>query len=185
MANKDIDQTKIRMEKAITNLEEEFNTFRVGRANPHVLDKITVDYYGTPTPLQQVGNISVPEPRVLMIQPWDSSLLKPIEKALNMSELGIHPTSDGKVIRLVFPELTEEKRKETSKEVKKKGEAAKVAIRNIRRDMMDALKKQKKDGDLTEDDQKNLEEKLQKMTDDFIKQIDKRIDVKTKEVMSV
>lgn len=185
MANKDIDQTKIRMEKAINNLEEEFNTIRVGRANPHVLDKITVDYYGTPTPLQQVGNISVPEPRVLMIQPWDSSLLKPIEKALNMSELGIHPTSDGKVIRLVFPELTEEKRKETSKDVKKKGEAAKVAIRNIRRDMMDALKKQKKDGDLTEDDQKNLEEKLQKMTDDFIKQIDKRIDVKTKEVMSV
>ncbi|MBR6683331.1 MAG: ribosome recycling factor [Firmicutes bacterium] len=185
MANKDIDQTKIRMEKAINNLEEEFNTIRVGPANPHVLDKITVDYYGTPTPLQQVGNISVPEPRVLMIQPWDSSLLKPIEKALNMSELGIHPTSDGKVIRLVFPELTEEKRKETSKDVKKKGEAAKVAIRNIRRDMMDALKKQKKDGDLTEDDQKNLEEKLQKMTDDFIKQIDKRIDVKTKEVMSV
>ena len=185
MANKDIDQTKIRMEKAINNLEEEFNTIRVGRANPHVLDKITVDYYGTPTPLQQVGNISVPEPRVLMIQPWDSSLLKPIEKALNMSELGIHPTNDGKVIRLVVPELTEEKRKETSKDVKKKGEAAKVAIRNIRRDMMDALKKQKKDGDLTEDDQKNLEEKLQKMTDDFIKQIDKRIDVKTKEVMSV
>lgn len=185
MANKDIDQTKIRMEKAINNLEEEFNTIRVGRANPHVLDKITVDYYGTPTPLQQVGNISVPEPRMLMIQPWDSSLLKPIEKALNMSELGIHPTSDGKVIRLLFPELTEEKRKETSKEVKKKGEAAKIAIRNIRRDMMDALKKQKKDGDLTEDDQKDLEEKLQKMTDDFIKQIDKRIDVKTKEVMSV
>ena len=185
MANKDIDQTKIRMEKAINNLEEEFNTIRVGRANPHVLDKITVDYYGTPTPLQQVGNISVPEPRVLMIQPWDSSLLKPIEKALNMSELGIHPTNDGKVIRLVFPELTEEKRKETSKDVKKKGEAAKVAIRNIRRDMMDALKKQKKDGELTEDDQKNLEEKLQKMTDDFIKQIDKRIEVKTKEVMSV
>ncbi len=185
MANKDIDQTKIRMEKAITNLEEEFNTIRVGRANPHVLDKIMVDYYGTPTPLQQVGNISVPEPRMLMIQPWDSSLLKPIEKALNMSELGIHPTSDGKVIRLLFPELTEEKRKETGKEVKKKGEAAKVAIRNIRRDMMDALKKQKKDGDLTEDDQKNLEEKLQKMTDDFIKQIDKRIEVKTKEVMSV
>ena len=185
MANKDIDQTKIRMEKAINNLEEEFNTLRFGRANPHVLDKITVDYYGTPTPLQQVGNISVPEPRVLMIQPWDSSLLKPIEKALNMSELGIHPTNDGKVIRLVFPELTEEKRKETSKDVKKKGEAAKVAIRNIRRDMMDALKKQKKDGDLTEDDQKNLEEKLQKMTDDFIKQVDKRIDVKTKEVMSV
>ena len=185
MPNKDIDQTKVRMEKAIVNLEEEFNTIRVGRANPHVLDKITVDYYGTPTPLQQVGNISVPEPRILMIQPWDSSLLKPIEKALNMSELGIHPTSDGKVIRLVFPELTEEKRKETSKEVKKKGEAAKVAIRNIRRDMMDSLKKQKKDSVITEDDQKDLEEKLQKMTDEFIKKIDQRIDVKTKEVMSV
>ena len=174
-----------KMTKTMHNLEEEFGSIRAGRANPHVLDKITVDYYGTPTPLQQVGNISVPEPRMLMIQPWDSSLLKPIEKALNMSELGIHPTSDGKVIRLLFPELTEEKRKETSKEVKKKGEAAKIAIRNIRRDMMDALKKQKKDGDLTEDDQKDLEEKLQKMTDDFIKQIDKRIDVKTKEVMSV
>ena len=185
MANKDIDQTKIRMEKAINNLEEEFNTIRVGRANPHVLDKITVDYYGTPTPLQQVGNISVPEPRVLMIQPWDSSLLKPIEKALNMSELGIHPTNDGKVIRLVFPELTEEKRKETSKDVKKKGEAAKVAIRNIRRDMMDSLKKQKKDNAITEEDQKNLEEKLQKMTDEFIKKVDQRVDVKTKEVMSV
>lgn len=185
MPNKDIDQTKVRMEKAIVNLEEEFNTIRVGRANPHVLDKITVDYYGTPTPLQQVGNISVPEPRILMIQPWDSSLLKPIEKALNMSELGIHPTNDGKVIRLVFPELTEEKRKETSKEVKKKGEAAKVAIRNIRRDMMDSLKKQKKDSVITEDDQKDLEEKLQKMTDEFIKKIDQRIDVKTKEVMSV
>ena len=185
MPNKDIDQTKVRMEKAIVNLEEEFNTIRVGRANPHVLDKITVDYYGTPTPLQQVGNISVPEPRILMIQPWDSSLLKPIEKALNMSELGIHPTSDGKVIRLVFPELTEENRKETSKEVKKKGEAAKVAIRNIRRDMMDSLKKQKKDSVITEDDQKDLEEKLQKMTDEFIKKIDQRIDVKTKEVMSV
>ena len=185
MPNKDIDQTKIRMEKAINNLEEEFNTIRVGRANPHVLDKITIDYYGTPTPLQQVGNISVPEPRVLMIQPWDSSLLKLIEKALNMSELGIHPTSDGKVIRLVFPELTEEKRKETSKDVKKKGEAAKVAIRNIRRDMMDSLKKQKKDNTITEDDQKNLEEKLQKMTDEYIRKVDQRVDVKTKEVMSV
>lgn len=185
MPNQDIDQIKNRMEKTIVNLEEEFNTIRVGRANPHVLDKITVDYYGTATPLQQVGNISVPEPRVLMIQPWDSSLLKAIEKALNMSELGIHPTSDGKVIRLVFPELTEEKRKETSKEVKKKGEGAKVAIRNIRRDMMDSLKKQKKESLITEDDQKNLEEKLQKMTDEFIKKVDQRVEIKTKEVMSV
>lgn len=181
----DIDQSKIRMEKAIVNLEEEFNTIRVGRANPHVLDRITVNYYGTPTPLQQVGNISVPEPRMLLIQPWDANLIKEIEKAINASDLGIHPTSDGKVIRLAFPELTEEKRKETSKEVKKKGEAAKVAVRNIRRDMMDALKKQKKDNEITEDDQKNLEEKLQKMTDEFIKKIDQRVEVKTKEVMSV
>lgn len=185
MPNQDIDQIKIRMEKAILNLEEEFNTIRVGRANPHVLDRITVDYYGTATPLQQVSNISVPEPRVLLIQPWDATLLKAIEKALNMSELGIHPTSDGKVIRLTFPELTEEKRKETSKDVKKKGEAAKVAVRNIRRDMMDSLKKQKKDSEITEDDQKNLEEKLQKMTDEFIKKIDQRVEAKTKEVMSV
>ena len=181
----DIDQSKIRMEKAIVNLDEEFNTIRVGRANPHVLDRITVNYYGTPTPLQQVGNISVPEPRMLLIQPWDASLIKEIEKALNASELGIHPTSDGKVVRLVFPELTEEKRKETSKEVKKKGEAAKVAIRNIRRDMMDALKKQKKESEITEDDQKNLEEKLQKMTDEFIKKVDQRVEAKMKEVMSV
>ena len=173
------------MEKAIQNLEEEFNTIRVGRANPHVLDRITVDYYGTMTPLNQVGNISVPEPRMLMIQPWDASMVKAIEKALNASELGIHPTSDGKVIRLVFPELTEEKRKETSKEVKKKGEAAKVAIRNIRRDMMDSLKKQKKDNEITEDDQKDLEEKLQKMTDEFIKKVDQRVEVKTKEVMAI
>ena len=178
-------ETELRMEKSITALSNDLAAIRAGRANPAILDKVTVEYYGAQSAIQMVGNISVPEPRMLMIQPWDSSLLKPIEKALNMSELGIHPTSDGKVIRLLFPELTEEKRKETSKEVKKKGEAAKIAIRNIRRDMMDALKKQKKDGDLTEDDQKDLEEKLQKMTDDFIKQIDKRIDVKTKEVMSV
>ena len=185
MQSQDLDQSKNRMEKAIQNLEEEFNTIRVGRANPHVLDRITVDYYGTMTPLNQVGNISVPEPRMLMIQPWDASMVKAIEKALNASELGIHPTSDGKVIRLVFPELTEEKRKETSKEVKKKGEAAKVAIRNIRRDMMDSLKKQKKDNEITEDDQKDLEEKLQKMTDEFVKKVDQRVEVKTKEVMAI
>lgn len=185
MPNEIVDQTRNRMEKAILNLESEFNTIRVGRANPHVLDRITVNYYGTVTPLQQVGNISVPEPRVLLIQPWDASLIKEIEKALNMSDLGIHPTSDGKVVRLVFPELTEEKRKETGKDVKKKGEEAKVAVRNIRRDAMDQLKKQKKDNEITEDDQKNLEDKLQKLTDEFIKKVDERVDAKTKEVMAI
>ncbi len=185
MPNKDMEAFQDRMEKTIQNLEEEFNTIRVGRANPHILDKITVDYYGTPTPLQQVGNISVPEARMLLIQPWDSSLIKEIEKAIQASDVGINPSNDGKVIRLVFPELTEEKRKEESKEVKKKGEQAKVAIRNIRRDAMDLFKKQRKDNAITEDDQKDLEESLQKMTDEYIKKVDKRIDAKIKEVMSV
>ena len=185
MPNKDMETFQDRMEKTIQNLEEEFNTIRVGRANPHILDKITVDYYGTPTPLQQVGNISVPEARMLLIQPWDSSLIKEIEKAIQASDVGINPRNDGKVIRLVFPELTEEKRKEESKEVKKKGEQAKVAIRNIRRDAMDFFKKERKENAITEDDQKDLEEKLQKMTDEYIKKVDKRIDAKIKEVMSV
>ncbi len=185
MPNKDMEAFQDRMEKTIQNLEEEFNTIRVGRANPHILDKITVDYYGTPTPLQQVGNISVPEARMLLIQPWDSSLIKEIEKAIQASDVGINPSNDGKVIRLVFPELTEEKRKEESKEVKKKGEQAKVAIRNIRRDAIDLFKKQRKDNAITEDDQKDLEESLQKMTDEYIKKVDKRIDAKIKEVMSV
>lgn len=185
MPSKDMETFQDRMEKTIQNLEEEFNTIRVGRANPHILDKITVDYYGTPTPLQQVGNISVPEARMLLIQPWDSSLIKEIEKAIQASDVGINPSNDGKVIRLVFPELTEEKRKEESKEVKKKGEQAKVAIRNIRRDAMDLFKKQRKDNAITEDDQKDLEEKLQKITDEYIKKVDKRIDAKIKEVMSV
>lgn len=180
-----IDDSKKKMEKSMNSLEEELNAIRVGRANPHVLDRIEVDYYGTMTPLQQVGNITVPEPRVLAIQPWESSLLKKIEKAIQMSELGINPTNDGKMIRLVFPELTEEKRKDTVKSVKKKGEDAKVAIRNIRRDAMDAIKKDKKNGDVTEDDQKTLEDKLQKLTDEFIKKIDARIEVKNKEVMSI
>ena len=182
MPNKDMETFQDRMEKTIQNLEEEFNTIRVGRANPHILDKITVDYYGTPTPLQQVGNISVPEARMLLIQPWDSSLIKEIEKAIQASDVGINPSNDGKDIRLVFPELTEEKRKE---EVKKKGEQAKVAIRNIRRDAMDFFKKERKENAITEDDQKDLEEKLQKMTDEYIKKVDKRIDAKIKEVMSV
>ena len=144
-----------------------------------------VDYYGTPTPLQQVGNITVPEARLLVIQPWDATMIKKIEKAIQMSEVGINPTSDGKTIRLVFPELTEEKRREQSKDVKKKGEAAKVAVRNIRRDGMDAFKKQKKESDMTEDDLKNLEKEMQDLTDRYIKEIDRRIENKTKEVMSV
>ncbi len=174
-----------RMDKSVNALEAEFNTIRVGRANPHVLDKIVVDYYGTPTPLQQVGNITVPEARLLVIQPWDATMIKKIEKAIQMSEVGINPTSDGKTIRLVFPELTEEKRREQSKDVKKKGEAAKVAVRNIRRDGMDAFKKQKKESDMTEDDLKNLEKEMQDLTDRYIKEIDRRIENKTKEVMSV
>ena len=185
MAQKEIEDSRSRMERTIANLESEFNTIRVGRANPHVLDRIEVDYYGTMTPLQQVGNITVPEARILMIMPWDTSMLKKIEKAIMVSDLGIHPTNDGKAIRLVFPELTEEKRRDTSKDVKKKGEEAKVAIRNIRRDTMDLIKKEKKDSVITEDDQKDLEEKLQKLTDEFIKKVDQKVEVKTKEVMSV
>ena len=185
MANYKIDDSKDKMEKTMANLDAEFNAIRVGRANPHVLDRIEVDYYGTMTPIQQVGNITVPEARVICIQPWDASLLKQIGKAINTSELGIHPTNDGKVIRLVFPELTEEKRKETTKTVKKKAEDAKVAVRNIRRDAMDTLKKEKKDSLITEDDQKLLEEKLQKLTDEYIKKIDQKTEAKSKEVMSI
>ncbi|MBQ1368254.1 MAG: ribosome recycling factor [Firmicutes bacterium] len=181
----EIEDCKVRMEKAIANLESEYNTIRVGRANPHVLDRIMVDYYGTPTPIQQVGNVSVPEPRMIVIQPWESNMLKTVEKAIMVSDLGIHPNNDGKVIRLVFPELTEEKRKETSKDVRKRGEGAKVALRNIRRDVMELIKKEKKESIITEDDQKDLEEKLQKLTDDYIKKVDQMVDAKTKEVMAV
>ena len=140
-----------KMTKSYNNLESEFTTIRAGRANPHILDKITVDYYGAPTPLQQVANISVPEPRLIQIQPWEPSLVKEIEKAINMSDIGINPTNDGKLIRLVFPELTEERRKEIAKDVKKHGEDAKVAIRNIRRDAIDTLKKHSKDEGVSED----------------------------------
>ncbi len=174
-----------KMKKTIAALESDYSTIRAGRANPHVLDKITVEYYGTPTPLNQVGNISVPEPRLLQIQPWDSSLLKPIEKAINTSELGIHPNNDGKVIRLVFPELTEERRKELTKDVKKKAEASKVAIRNIRRDAMDVFKKMEKAKELTEDQLKDLEEDTQKLTDKFIAEIDKKSEEKSKDILTV
>ena len=173
-----------KMEKTLLNLDGEFGTIRAGRANPHVLDRITVDYYGAPTPLQQVANVSVPEARMIQIQPWESSLLKAIEKAILVSDLGINPTNDGKVIRLVFPELTEERRKELVKDVKKKGEAAKVAVRNIRRDANEMLKKLGK-ADVSEDEVKELEEEVQKMTDKFIKEVDKAIEIKSKEILTV
>lgn len=180
-----LQQFETKMNKTFANLESEFASIRAGRANPHVLDKIKVDYYGTPTPLQQVGNISVPEPRMLLIAPWDKSLIKPIEKAIMTSDIGINPSNDGSCIRLVFPELTEERRKDLAKDVKKKGEAAKVAIRNIRRDANDNFKKMNKNNELTEDDQKDLETKLQKMTDKFVADIDKAVDAKTKDIMKV
>ena len=174
-----------KMQKSIESLEREYNSIRAGRANPHVLDKIKVDYYGTPTSLQQVANVSVPEPRMIQIQPWEASLVKEIEKAINMSDLGINPTNDGKVIRLVFPELTEERRKELAKDVKKKGEAAKVAIRNIRRDANDSFKKLGKSSEVSEDEVKDLETQAQKMTDKFIADIDKAIEEKSKEILTV
>ena len=173
-----------KMGKTLKNLESELGTIRAGRANPHVLDRITVDYYGAPTPLQQVANITVPEARMIQIQPWDGTLLKPIEKAILVSDLGINPTNDGKLIRLVFPELTEERRKELVKDVKKKGEAAKVAVRNIRRDANDAFKKLAK-SDVSEDEIKELEDNIQKLTDKYIKEIDKSVEVKSKEIMTV
>ena len=173
-----------KMKKTIGNLDGELSAIRAGRANPNVLNKIVVDYYGTPTPLQQVGNVTVPEARVLMIQPWESKLIKDIEKAILASDIGITPTNDGKSIRLVFPELTEERRKELVKDVKKKGEAAKVAVRNIRRDANDAFKKLAKQ-DVSEDEIKELEEKIQKSTDKYIKEVDAAVDAKSKEIMTV
>ena len=182
------DQLKIyegKMEKSLEVLQEEYSSIRAGRANPHVLDKIKVDYYGTPTPIQQVGNLSVPEARMIVIQPWEKSLLKAIEKAILTSDLGINPTNDGQVIRLVFPELTEERRKELAKDVKKKGDATKVAVRNIRRDANETFKKMEKAGEISEDEQKTAEEKIQKLTDMMIVKIDAAIDAKTKEIMTV
>ena len=173
-----------KMTKTLASLDSELMTIRAGRANPNVLNRITVDYYGMPTPLQQVGNISVPEARMIVIQPWEKSMIKAIEKAINMSDLGINPTNDGSVVRLLFPELTEDRRKELVKDVKKKGEQAKVAVRNIRRDGNDAFKKLK-GSDVSEDEIKDLEDELQKLTDKYIKEVDKAVDVKTKELMTV
>ena len=174
-----------KMKKTIIALESEYGTIRAGRANPHVLDRIMVEYYGTPTPLNQVGNITVPEPRLLQIQPWDSSLLKAIEKAINMSELGINPNNDGKVIRLVFPELTEERRKELTKDVKKKAEQAKVALRNVRRDAMDHFKKMEKAKEITEDQLKDVEEETQKLTDKYVAEVDAKCESKSKDILTV
>ena len=183
--NEELKVYEEKMEKSINAMMDEFASIRAGRANPHVLDKIKVDYYGTPTPIQQVGNISVPEARMIVIQPWEKSLIKAIEKAIQASDLGINPSNDGSVIRRVFPELTEARRKELAKDVKKKGEAAKVAVRNIRRDANEAFKKQEKNNEISEDDLKDATEQIQKITDKAIEKIDKAVENKTKEILTV
>lgn len=174
-----------KMQKSLDSLDREYNGIRAGRANPHVLDKIKVDYYGAPTPLQQVGNVTVPEPRIICIQPWEASLIKPICKAIQTSDIGINPNTDGKVIRLIFPELTEEHRKSLVKDVKKKAEGAKVAVRNIRRDANDAFKKALKASEITEDESKTQQEKVQKITDKYIKKIDEMMEKKSNEILTV
>ncbi len=185
MMDERLQQFEGKMKKTYANLESELMTIRAGRANPHVLDRIRVDYYGTPTPIQQVANVTVPEARMIQIQPWEANMVKTIEKAILASDVGITPTNDGRLIRLVFPELTEERRKDLVKEVRKKGENAKVAVRNIRRDANDSLKKLGKNSDVSEDEIKELEEKVQKMTDNFVKDIDKAIEEKSKEILTV
>ncbi len=174
-----------KMVKAISALKEELVGIRAGRANPAILDKITVDYYGVPTPINQLGSISVPEARVIVIQPWDAKILKDIEKAIQKSDIGINPSNDGKVIRLIFPVLTEERRKELTKQVKKIGENAKIAIRNVRRDALEDFKTQKKNGEITEDDLKVAENDIQKLTDKYIEEVDKLVELKEKEIMEV
>ncbi|MCM1115187.1 MAG: ribosome recycling factor [Clostridium sp.] len=178
-------KTKEKMEKCLTALERDFSAIRAGRANPAVLDKVMVDYYGVPTPVNQMAAISVPEARLLVVQPWDASTIKEIEKAINTADIGINPQNDGKVIRLSFPQLTEEHRKNLQKDIAKRGEEAKVAIRNVRRDAMDDIKKLKKDNEITEDDQKTGEKKLQDITDDFIKQSEAITKKKEEEVLSL
>ena len=183
--NERIEKYEEKMTKTLDNLEKEFVGIRAGRANPHILDKLTVDYYGTPTPIQQVANVSVPEPKCIVIAPWEPRMVKEIERAINASDIGINPSNDGKNIRLVFPELTEERRKELAKDVKKHGEDAKVAIRNIRRDGIDVFKKIAKAGEVSEDEGKDLEDEMQKLTDKFVAEIDKAVEIKTKEIMTV
>lgn len=179
------EKTTSRMEKCLDSLNRDFQTIRAGRANPNVLNNVMVDYYGTPTPLNQMAAVSAPEPRLLTIQPWDASTLKEIEKAINLADIGINPQNDGKVIRLSFPQLTEEHRKQLVKDVSKRGEEAKVAVRNVRRDAMDDIKKLKKDNAITEDDQKDGEKKLQDITDKYIKQVEDMTKKKEEEILSL
>lgn len=179
------EELKAKMQKTVDHLQADFSAVRAGKANAGVLDRIAVDYYGTQTPINQIANISSPDARTLLIQPWDAKSLKDIEKAILLSDLGINPQNDGKVIRLVFPQLTEERRKELAKQVKKYGEDAKVAVRNIRRDAIDTMKAQKKKGELTEDDVKNAEKDIQKITDDFIANVEKATAAKEKELTAM
>ena len=174
-----------KMQKSLNNLYSEYNSIRAGRANPHVLDAVLVDYYGTPTPINQVGNVSVPEARIIQIAPWEKSLIKAIEKAINMSDIGINPNNDGKVIRLNFPQLTEERRKELTKVARKGAEDTKVAVRSIRRDAIEQFKKLKKNSEITEDDERKAEEDIQKLTDKAIKEIDEVCAAKEKEIMEI
>jgi len=185
MANDILDSTKDRMHKTIAVLKTELGGLRAGRANAQLLDRILVDYYGTPTPIQQLGNVSTPEPRMLIISLWDNKAIPAVEKAIQKSDLGINPSNDGKVIRLMFPELTEERRKELVKVVKKKGEESKIAIRAIRRDANEQIKKDEKDKLITEDDRKSLDDKVQKLTDELIKEIDTILAAKEKEILAV
>lgn len=178
-------KAKEKMEKCLTALERDYSAVRAGRANPAILDKVMVDYYGVPTPINQMAAVSVPEARLLVVQPWDASTLKEIEKAINTADIGINPQNDGKVIRLTFPQLTEEHRKTLQKDISKRGEEAKVAVRNVRRDAMDDIKKLKKDNEITEDDQKNGEKKLQDITDDYIKQVEAITKKKEEEILSI
>ena len=180
-----LSQYESKMDKTLENLLSEFSSIRAGRANPHILDKLRVDYYGTPTPIQQVANVTVPEARTIMIQPWEASLIKEIEKAILCSDLGVNPNNDGKNVIINFPELTEDRRKELAKDIKKKGEAAKVAIRNIRRDANDTFKKMNKSQEISDDELKLNEDKVQKLTDKFVNEIDKAIETKTTEIMTV
>ena len=174
-----------KMDKTIEVMQSDFAAVRAGRANAAVLDQVKVDYYGTPTPIQQIATVSSPDPRTLLIQPWETKLLKDIEKAILMSDLGLNPQNDGRVIRLAFPQLTEERRKELAKQVKKYGDDSKVAIRNIRRDAMEKFKAQKKKAEITEDDLKDIEKELQKITDDYIKEIEKITEKKIKELSEI
>ena len=185
MASDILDITKERMQKTIAVLKTELGGLRAGRANPQLLDRILVDYYGTPTPIQQLGNVSTPEPRMLLISVWDSKAIPAVEKAIQKSDLGINPSNDGKVIRLIFPELNEERRKELAKAVKKKGEESKIAIRAIRRDANEQIKKDEKDSVITEDDRKELDDKVQKLTDDLVKEIESVLTAKEKEILAV